>query len=495
MVKTSANPNAKGKAAAASAAISSPKTTPRRVRPKAFKKKAKADAEKQKVAAAKAATTAEASPLKPAEIEKQKVAAAKAATTAEAFALAPALKPAEVTPVAAVAKANGGKRMRRREKMKGTEGDRIKGDEKGGIKEKEKKDDKAREKKGEAGFIFMCSAKTKPECFHNGVFGLPKGKIDVVEKIQPGAKLFLYDFDLKLLYGVYKAKTKGGLDLVRSAFHGKFPAQVKFRVDKDCLPLPESSFKHAIKENYNSKGKFTQELNPRQVHKLLELFKPVSVPQRSMQYAEERRRLDVSEGRRSHYVEERRLPRHTEEMCHLRPIEERRLPYDHEERRHPRYVEDIRHPRYLEETHAITDSMRDPHHFSELQHAPPTYYRHVAPNFDDRYHQPQVDVMYERSAPRAIVEATDREVLLARDYRVPEEIVARSNHVDELYRSYRLATREMDLHHDPSYVTTAYENPRPAYSEIIQMPVSTRANVPGVTVSSLYSFAGAPAYR
>uniref|UniRef100_A0A0E0K577 DCD domain-containing protein n=1 Tax=Oryza punctata TaxID=4537 RepID=A0A0E0K577_ORYPU len=486
MVKTSANPNAKGKAAASSSVLPSPKTTSRGVGPKVFKKKAKADPEKQKVAAAEAAATAEA-------------------------ASAPPLKPAEVSPAAVVAKENKGQRMSRKEKMKMKEGDRMKGDEKGRIKGKEKKDDKARERKGEAGFIFMCSAKTKPECFQNGVFGLPKGKIDVVEKIRPGAKLFLYDFDLKLLYGVYKAKTKGGLDLVRGAFHGKFPAQVKFKVDKDCLPLPESSFKHAIKENYNSMGKFTQELSPKQVHRLLELFKSVSLPQSSIQYVEERHRLDVSEGRLPHYVEGRRLSRHVEEMHHLRHIEERRLPYDHEERRLPydheerrqsRYVEDIRHPRFLEERHAITDSMRDPFrsrhvtHLPELQHAPPTYYHHVAPTFDERYHQPQVDIMYERSAPRAIVEAADREALLARDYRVPEEIVARSDHVDELYRSYRLATRAMDLHQGPSYVTAAYENPGPAYSESIQMPVSsTRPNVPGVPVSSLYSFAGAPAYR
>ncbi|KAF0932996.1 hypothetical protein E2562_013759 [Oryza meyeriana var. granulata] len=476
MVKASANPNAKGKATASSSALPPPNATPRKIRPKAFKKKAKVDLEKQKVAAEAAATAEAASPPPP--------------------------KPAEVSLVAAVARENGGQRMSRKEKMKVKEGDKMKGDEKERIKGKEKKGEKARKRKGEAGFIFMCSAKTKPECFHNGVFGLPKGKIDVVEKIRPGAKLFLYDFDLKLLYGVYKAKTKGGLDLVQSAFHGKFPAQVKFKVDRDCLPLPESSFKHAIKENYNSKGKFTQELNPRQVRRLLELFKPVSLPQPSVQYVEERHRLDVFEGRVPHYdVEERQLSRYAKEMHHSQLVEERRLPYDYEERRWSRYVEDIQHPRFLEESHVITDSLRDPlrsrhmTHLPELQHAPPTYYHHVAPTFDNRYHQPQVDIMYERSAPRAIVKATDRDPLLARDYRVPEDIAARSDHVDEVYRSYRLATRAMDLHQGPSYVTTAYENPRPAYSESIQRPLSTRANVPGVPVSSLYSFAGAPAYR
>ncbi|XP_074302486.1 uncharacterized protein LOC141634084 [Silene latifolia] len=130
---------------------------------------------------------------------------------------------------------------------------------------------------GFAGYIFICNAKTKSDCFIYRVFGLPAIRIDVVEQIKPNAKLFLFDFDVKLLYGPYVADSVGKLALEPYAFGGRFPAQVKFSIANDCLPLPEAAFKDAIKENYLSKFKFKQDLSYEQVDKLVSLFRPITL--------------------------------------------------------------------------------------------------------------------------------------------------------------------------------------------------------------------------
>uniref|UniRef100_A0A7N0ZWE6 DCD domain-containing protein n=1 Tax=Kalanchoe fedtschenkoi TaxID=63787 RepID=A0A7N0ZWE6_KALFE len=129
-----------------------------------------------------------------------------------------------------------------------------------------------------AGYIFLCSGRTKPECFSYRVFGLPSFRINVVAKIKQNTKLFLFDFDVKLLYGVYAASSDGTMNLEPHAFDGKFPAQVKFEIFKECMAIPESKFKHAIKHNYFGRSKFKQDLSADQVNNLISLFPPLSSP-------------------------------------------------------------------------------------------------------------------------------------------------------------------------------------------------------------------------
>uniref|UniRef100_A0A0D9XSJ4 DCD domain-containing protein n=1 Tax=Leersia perrieri TaxID=77586 RepID=A0A0D9XSJ4_9ORYZ len=138
-------------------------------------------------------------------------------------------------------------------------------------------------KSSPAGYIFMCSGVTKVECYRHRVMGLPLGSLEAVSRIRRGTTLFLYDFDAKHLYGPYCADSNGGLTLVPDAFHGRYPAQVKFTVEGDFMPIPESSLRIAIKENY-SNGRFNPELTLTQVKKLRTLFRPIIVMTESSLY-------------------------------------------------------------------------------------------------------------------------------------------------------------------------------------------------------------------
>lgn len=129
-----------------------------------------------------------------------------------------------------------------------------------------------------AGLIFMCNTSTKQDCFRYRVFGLPEAKKHLVEKVTRGMRLFLFDVDLRLLYGIYKASSPGGFKLEAEAFRMSkkaFPWQVRFTLFKDCLPLAENVFKNAIKENYDDNKKFRIELTSEQVQMLVKLFRPI----------------------------------------------------------------------------------------------------------------------------------------------------------------------------------------------------------------------------
>ena len=121
-------------------------------------------------------------------------------------------------------------RFKKNQKLTTEASDTFK-DEKERMDTKEKKimDPMSKKKVDIAGLIFMCNGETKKDCFKYRVFGLPEAKKDIVEQVKKGTKLFLFDIDKRVLYGVYNASSEGGMNLVQEAFKDadrKFPAQV-----------------------------------------------------------------------------------------------------------------------------------------------------------------------------------------------------------------------------------------------------------------------------
>ena len=79
-----------------------------------------------------------------------------------------------------------------------------------------------------SGFVFLCNEETEQEVKRLKLFGSPAKEIVRLRKnIQADTSLFLWNFHSNTLCGVFSATSLPGLDLVPSAFGGKFPAQVR----------------------------------------------------------------------------------------------------------------------------------------------------------------------------------------------------------------------------------------------------------------------------
>ncbi|XP_071706301.1 uncharacterized protein [Rutidosis leptorrhynchoides] len=127
----------------------------------------------------------------------------------------------------------------------------------------------------ESGAIFMSNIGTKKECLRRNLCGLPPGMTDFVLQVKKGMTLFLFEYERRLLYGVYRATSDGDVNIEPRAFRssGKcFPAQVRFTSVWDCSPLAEHEFQDVIRDNYVSGKKFNFGLNKDQVSKLMKLF-------------------------------------------------------------------------------------------------------------------------------------------------------------------------------------------------------------------------------
>ncbi|XWS42700.1 hypothetical protein CRYUN_Cryun16bG0036700 [Craigia yunnanensis] len=87
--------------------------------------------------------------------------------------------------------------------------------------------------------------------------------------------LFLFEYEKREFYGVFKATTDGELNIIPYAYSSsgkKFPAQVRFTTIWHCHPLREHEFQKAIRDNYYAIGRFNFGLSKDKVQRLLWLF-------------------------------------------------------------------------------------------------------------------------------------------------------------------------------------------------------------------------------
>ncbi|KAL4571069.1 hypothetical protein LXL04_017819 [Taraxacum kok-saghyz] len=239
------------------------------------------------------------------------------------------------------------------------------------------------------GMVFMCSSKTKSDCFKYKILGLPAGKKDDVAKIYKGMRLFLFDVDLKLMYGIFKAAGEGGYNIEPKAFKSAFPSQVRFTVMEDCLPLAEETFRKIIKENYYTRNKFNCQLNSHQVKKLCKVFVARKInPSPKMSIKSHHQSGSNARDRGKHKRKEQRRygeyggppGGYQQEAAHLSPVR-------HVARYLPEEVGSYRYPVLEHRPYHVLDT--DNHHrLYSSREAPVIYRDRMAEYHDHHYYQP-----------------------------------------------------------------------------------------------------------
>ena len=86
-------------------------------------------------------------------------------------------------------------------------------------------------------FVFVCTTKTRAECFDKSLFGNSKAYGATVLRIKRGDVLFLNDLSDDTLLGIFKAATDGRKDIITDAWGGKYPYQVHFEKIQNTLQL------------------------------------------------------------------------------------------------------------------------------------------------------------------------------------------------------------------------------------------------------------------
>lgn len=79
------------------------------------------------------------------------------------------------------------------------------------------------------GFLFACTNKSEAECLNKYLFATDKMYGPIVIRIRKNDILFLNNIETDMLFGAFRAVSDGRLNIVKGAFNGKYPYQVKVK--------------------------------------------------------------------------------------------------------------------------------------------------------------------------------------------------------------------------------------------------------------------------
>ena len=91
------------------------------------------------------------------------------------------------------------------------------------------------------GFIFACTNKSEKEILKRLIFATNRAYGHKIFAIRQGDYLFLYNLDTDELHGVFVADGEGFYEENSSLFDGKYPFQIKVKIDGKLLSLKKAS--------------------------------------------------------------------------------------------------------------------------------------------------------------------------------------------------------------------------------------------------------------
>lgn len=128
-------------------------------------------------------------------------------------------------------------------------------------------------KSGKKGYIFRCTNETEDECFKRMLFGEIPKYIDKVKNINIGDSLFLLNVSSGRFYGEFQATSRGQLNIVKEAWGGRFPCQVKVKRVEEYPPISKSDLQKVVEFKTKFKGTYPEAiLDENQIEKLRILF-------------------------------------------------------------------------------------------------------------------------------------------------------------------------------------------------------------------------------